>query len=131
MNSDIISECTAKSLAGQITFPEVVAKLARAGVERYVVDLVGRQKYSYGTNGEYYAAPLLLPDMPVIPESFGAASVKSAIAEIQRQKIDYTAFLRQIMQAGCCHYEVYINGRQAVYFGRAGCQHVELFPDAK
>ncbi|MGE3623117.1 MAG: hypothetical protein AB7H77_04490 [Bdellovibrionales bacterium] len=69
--------------------------------------------------------------MPSISPSFDGALVKSTITEIQQQKIDYMTFLRRIMQAGCCQYEVYINGRQALYLGRNGGQHIELFPASK
>ena len=131
MDTDIITECTAKSLAGQIAFPEVITKLVGAGVERYLVDLVGRHQHSYGTSGEHFDALLALPNMPLIPANFDVSVLKSTIAEIQQQKIDYMTFLREIMQAGCCRYEVYINGRQAVYFGRNGSQHNELFPNSK
>ena len=41
MDTNVIKECTAQSLAEKITFPEVVMKLAGAGVERYIADLVG------------------------------------------------------------------------------------------
>jgi uncharacterized protein YbcV (DUF1398 family) len=37
-------------------------------------------------------------------------------------------FLRRIMGAGCAHYEVYIQGRKAVYFGRDGEFYIEPFP---
>jgi hypothetical protein len=32
------------------------------------------------------------------------------------------------MEAGCSHYEVFISGKKAIYFGRDGSQHIELFP---
>lgn len=130
MDTNVIKECTALSLAEQITFPEVVMKLAQAGVERYIADLVGRQKLSYGASGETHIGALAF-DGPEIPKAFDAAAVAATIKDIQQGRIKYSEFLRRIMEAGCSHYEVFITGRQAVYFGRDGSQHIEKFPQAK
>jgi uncharacterized protein YbcV (DUF1398 family) len=35
------------------------------------------------------------------------------------------------MGAGCSHYEVFISGRKAMYFGRDGEFYTEPFPQAK
>lgn len=129
MDTNVIKECTVLSLAEQINFPEVVMKLAGAGVERYIADIVGKQKLSYGVNGETHTGALAF-DGPQIPASFDAASVQATIKDIQQGRIKYREFLRRIMEAGCSHYEVFITGRQAVYFGRDGSQHIEHFPQA-
>lgn len=129
MKTDIIKECTSLSLAEKITFPQVVMKLAEAGVERYIADLVGKKKFSYGSEGETHTGDLAF-DGVTIPEHFDAAAVKQTIADIQQGRIQYQTFLRRIMEAGCAHYEVFIKGRRAVYFGRNGMQHIEEFPQA-
>jgi uncharacterized protein YbcV (DUF1398 family) len=54
--------------------------------------------------------------------------VSRAIRAIQRGEIGYDTFLRQIMQAGCASYCVFIKGRKVVYFGRDGDCHIESFP---
>lgn len=126
MDTNVIKECTALSLAEQITFPEVVMKLAGAGVERYIADLVGQQKFSYGANGETYTGALPY-DGPAIPAQLDAAAVEATIRDIQQGRIKYREFLHRVMQAGCSHYEVFITGRQAIYFGRDGSQHIERF----
>ncbi len=41
MNTSIIVEVARKTLAGTISFPEVVGQLLAAGVEYYQVDYVG------------------------------------------------------------------------------------------
>lgn len=130
MDTNVIKECTALSLAEQITFPEVVMKLSGAGVERYIADLVGQQKLSYGAGGETHTGALPY-DGPCVPARLEAAAVAATIKDIQQGRIKYREFLRRIMEAGCCHYEVFITGRQAVYFGRDGSQHIEKFPQAK
>ncbi len=129
MDTNVIKECTALSLAEQITFPEVVMKLADAGVERYIADLAGQQKLSYGMNGETHTGALSY-DGPTIPAQLDVAAVAATIKDIQQGRIKYREFLRRVMEAGCSHYEVFIAGRQAVYFGRDGSQHIERFPQA-
>lgn len=129
MDTKTIKECTALSLAEQITFPEVVMRLSGAGVERYIADLVGQQKLSYGVNGECHTGVLAF-DGPPIPAQLDAAVVAATIKDIQQGRIKYREFLRRVMEAGCSHYEVFITGRQAIYFGRDGSQHIERFPQA-
>lgn len=129
MKIDIIEECTSLSLAEKITFPQVVMKLAAAGVESYIVDLVGKKKFSYGSQGETHTGDLAFEGV-TIPEHLDAAAVKQTIADIQQGRIQYLTFLRRIMESGCAHYEVFITGRRAIYFGRDGMQHIEEFPKA-
>jgi uncharacterized protein YbcV (DUF1398 family) len=129
MKIDIIKECTLLSLTEQITFFEVVIKLTEAGVERYIVDLVGKKKFSYGKQGETYTGDLVFKDITV-PEEFDTSEVKQAILDIQEGRIKYQTFLRRIMEAGCSHYEVFITGCKAIYFGRNGSQYLEEFPRA-
>lgn len=128
MDTKTIQECNEGSLSGQLTFPEVVGKLLRAGVERYRADLVRFQKLSYGLKGESYQCALELSDAPEIADVFNESSIKEAVKAIQQKKIDYPAFLRRIMKAGCTHYEVFLHGKQAIYFGRDGSHHIEKFP---
>ena len=47
MNTQIIDEVARATLAGTISFPEVVAQLLGAGVEYYHVDYVGMRKTFY------------------------------------------------------------------------------------
>ncbi len=105
MNNSIIREYTDRSLAGNITFPEVVQKLKSVGTERYIADLIGNR----------------------VAREFDGGAVKSAIVDIQQGRINYREFLNRIMSADCTHYEVFITGMQAIYFGRDGSQHVERF----
>jgi uncharacterized protein YbcV (DUF1398 family) len=56
---------------------------------------------------------------------------RSTLKSIQRGEIGYAEFLRRIMDAGCSHYEVFISGRKAMYFGRTGEFYIEPFPQAK
>ena len=44
MNTETIAQTARKTLAGTISFPEVVRQLLAAGVEYYHVDYVGLRK---------------------------------------------------------------------------------------
>lgn len=127
MNIGLIKECMAASLSGKTNFGETVMKLKEAHVERYIVDLIGSNQLTYSTNGEYLLAPLKFVNPSKPSKSFNGPSVKKAIQESQQKKIDYPTFLRAIMAAGCCHYEVYIHVRKAIYFGCDGSHHIENF----
>ena len=130
MDINVIKECTDLSLAGEITFPEVVKRLIGIGTERYIADLVGKRKFYFGLNDEVHMEALAF-DAPKVPKAFDAATVAATIKDIQQGHIKYREFLQRIMAAGCSHYEVFITGKQAIYFGRDGSQHIEKFPQAK
>ncbi|MBX7147087.1 MAG: DUF1398 family protein, partial [Alphaproteobacteria bacterium] len=93
------------------------------------VDLVGKKKFSFGINGDTHTGDLTFTDT-LIPEQLDRMVIKQIITDVQQGKIKYQTFLRRIMEAGCSHYEVFINGRKAIYFGRDGAQHIEEFPKA-
>ena len=60
MNTDIIGvmqECTDASDQERISFPEVVMKLAQAGIERYHADLLRAEKIYYLPSGESHRVP--------------------------------------------------------------------------
>lgn len=130
MDIEVIKECTQLSLEVDIPFPEVVQRLAKGGVTSYRVDLERLEKTSYGKEGESYVHPFKFEEIPTISEDFNAEEVARAIKDIQQQKIKYVPFLRRIMAAGASHYEVFINGKKAIYTGRNGDFHVEHFPGA-
>lgn len=127
MDISAIQSCTQLSLAEQMTFPDVIARLSAAGAERYIADLTGKQKITYGLQGETHTGPLIF-ESATIPTLFDAAAIRSAIKGSQQGRIKYQTFLRHITQAGCSHYEVFISGRKVIYFGRDGSHHIEHFP---
>ena len=45
-------ECSERSVAGTITFPDVVGKLMAVGIEQYHADLYRREKTYYSANGD-------------------------------------------------------------------------------
>lgn len=127
---EVAVECTRRSDQGTITFPEVVRRLAEAGVERYHTDLVRAEKTYYTPEGATHVVPSSpLAVTPAIP--FSPADIQAAISAIQENSIDYTEFCRQIAAAGCVGYHVSLVGRRAVYYGRTSELHVEYFPEPK
>ncbi len=127
MNPTIIKDTTTQSMAGKMSFPDVVQALAKEGVESYQVDLVQNLKSFYLPSGEVVTERFSF-EGPAIAEEFSQEKIIEAIRSIQAKKITYLEFLNLIMLAGCNIYTVYISGRKAIYFGRKGDLHVEEFP---
>ena len=48
----VLRECSERSVAGEITFPEVVKKLVDVGIEQYHADMYRREKTYYAANGD-------------------------------------------------------------------------------
>jgi uncharacterized protein YbcV (DUF1398 family) len=130
VNTHTINECMAASFA-DTPFPQVVQRLVGAGVQSYTADLIKLRNTYYGNDAEAYDEPLPLKDGPAIAPAFDDTRVAASVKAIQRGEISYAEFLRRIMAAGCSHYEVFIAGRKAMYFGREGAFYTEPFPPAK
>ena len=81
-------------------------------------------------NGEIYSESFDFQG-PMIAADYSKAMLLSALEDIQNKRIDYRAFLKQIMLAGIANYHAYLNGRKVVYMSRNGELHVEDFPSAK
>jgi uncharacterized protein YbcV (DUF1398 family) len=131
LDVSVILEANRLAFADQMTFPQSVAALKKIGVERYVADLVRLEKTHYSACGDSVSEPLPLSDVPAIAEAFSADRVVAALQAIQQRQSAYPQFLRQIMEAGCVLYWVFLDGRKALYLGRRGEFHVENFPSAK
>jgi uncharacterized protein YbcV (DUF1398 family) len=127
MNTDSIAACMAMSFA-DTPFPQVIGRLVGAGVQSYTADLVTLRNTYYGAGGEAFDEALPLKDSPAIEPTFDSAKVAATVKSIQRGEIGYAEFLRRIMTSGCSHYEVFIDGRKAMYFGRDGDFYTEPFP---
>ncbi len=126
MNKKTIIETTTRSLAGTITFPEVVGILSGEGVESYHVDLIQMLKTCYFRDGNVLSEPFEFVGNQ-LGQEFSKEKVIESINSIQQQKINYRTFLNQILAAGCMGYAVYIDGMKAIYFGRMGDFHIEEF----
>lgn len=128
MDKATIDECTKMSFANT-PFPQVVARLGRAGVTAYRADLIRLQSAYYDGDSGIYDHELPLRDGPPVAAEFDEANVVAAVRAIQRGEIGYAEFLRQIMRAGCASYSVFFGGRKAMYFGRDGAHYTEKFPE--
>jgi uncharacterized protein YbcV (DUF1398 family) len=125
----IMEECSKGSDEERLTFPQVVGKLATAGVERYYADLCRNEKTYYMPDGTSQVIPS--PSHNALPvREFSPPDVSAAVRTIQAGKIGYREFCARIAAAGCVGYVVTLAGRRAVYYGRTGEEFVEWFPKA-
>lgn len=125
----IAKECATLSAAGKIHFGELVARLMRAGIERYHADYTRMENTYYTPEGGSCVQPME-HDAASIGEEFSAAQVEAAVRQAQRGEIMYPQFTRQALVAGCVGYFVQITGKCVQYFGRKGEIHTEWFPGA-
>ena len=129
MDVRVLKECEALSHEGKATFPELVGRLGATGVERYCADLVKLEKFYYSAEGQSEVVSMPLQDPPAIAIEWSLNNIRAAIRDSQKGEIKYPEFLNRIMTAGCVYYDVFINGRKAIYTGRNGDFHVENFPN--
>jgi len=130
MNSELIDtleHCSKASFTGELTFPEIVERLAGIGVERYHADYSRGEKTYYFANGDSHI--VAMPELThSISQEFRSDDVIAAIKQSQRNEHTYAEFIEKTMRAGCVGYFVQITGMRAIYFGRQGEIHTELFP---
>jgi uncharacterized protein YbcV (DUF1398 family) len=124
--TDVVREMTLASDEERILFPQIVANLMEAGVERYHADLVAGTKTYYLPNGEFQEVPSHRPSAPA--RDFDGDAVEAAVRASQRQEIQYREFCERVAAAGCVGYFVSLVGRRATYYGRTSETHVEYFP---
>ena len=127
MNTQTIADCMKLSFA-DTPFSKIIPRLASAGVASYTADLVKLRNTYYDAGSEAFDEALPLKEGPAIAAAFDPQAVAATVKAIQRGEIGYAEFLRRIMSSGCSHYEVFIAGRKAMYFGRDGDFYTELFP---
>ncbi len=131
MDTKIINEVAHKTLAGTISFPEVVSQLLSAGVEFYHVDYLGRKKTFYSPEGETVTTPISYEGLPPVAREFSLRGIKADILDSQRNGQHYRDFTRRAMEAGVQGYFAFLRGKRVTYFGRQGDQHTEWFPGAQ
>lgn len=123
----VVFDVVRGSLTGEITFPEVVGRLQEIGVERYHADYSRQEKTFYWKDGESLVVTVPYAQFPT-GSAFSVTKVQEAVRQSQRNEHTYLDFVEKTMAAGCVGYFVQITGRRAIYFGRNGESHVELFP---
>jgi uncharacterized protein YbcV (DUF1398 family) len=130
MNTELITEAAHGTLAGTMSFPEVVGKLLAAGVEYYLVDYVGMRKSFYGATGDLVVTPINYEGLPAVAAEFSVEKLRANILDSQRNGQKYRDFTRRAMEAGVQSYFAFLRGKRVTYLGRTGDQHIEWFPGA-
>ncbi len=128
--TQLIHECAQGALTGELTFPEIVGRLTRVGVERYHADYSRQEITYYMADGESLVVATPHPAQTTAA-AFSASAVEAAVRQSQHNEHTYLDFIRKTMVAGCVGYFVQITGRRVIYFGRNGESHVEHFPPAQ
>ena len=123
--------CRDASDSGAMTFPQLVGALAEGGFEGYLIDFRRSVATYYLPSGEALELPTHKA-VGTIAEAFDETAIKAAIREAQLLVPGYTyrGFCAKVIAGGCAGYMVSFLGRRAVYFGRTGETHVEMFPQA-
>jgi uncharacterized protein YbcV (DUF1398 family) len=126
----VAKTCLEDAERNAATFPEIVAKLAAAGFESYLVDFRRACATYYLSDGGSVALATHQVETP-IAQMFAPGPVQAAIREAQQLVPGYTylGFCEKVAAAGCAGYLVSFSGRRALYFGRTAETHVELFPN--
>lgn len=128
MNPTLLNDCIHSSFAGTTTFPEIVGRLIGDNIQWYSSNLLFGVTTYYAPEGAHHQAAWPGWSVPPIADAFDAEKVSSAIRASQKGEIIYPAFLARIAEAGTVYYTVHLQGRKALYFGRHGDFHMELFP---
>ena len=131
MSKQVIQELALATQQGKLIFPKVVQGLLEVGVESYLVDFATKQNTHYLTDGTTHTVTMILDPGP-IAEEFSSANVVAAIRGAQE---DMGAGIQSLLRfeavppaAGVIGYWAFLTGKQVIYFGRKGEQHIEEFP---
>lgn len=121
--------CFAGAEHDTLSFPAIVGRLIGAGFEAYFADLRRGSITYYLPSGE--SVTVAKEPLPASPTAvFEVDVVRAAIRDAQANVPGYTyrGFCARVVAAGCVGYLVSFPGRRAVYLGRTGETHTELFP---
>ena len=129
MDIQLIHDVSIATQRGEMTFPQVVARLLEAGVESYLVDFASGRKTYYLANGGAHTESMILELCPVAAD-FSPAGLVAAVRSAQADTVRYPEFVRRATAAGTVVYWAFLTGKRVIYFGRKGEQHIEEFPRA-
>jgi uncharacterized protein YbcV (DUF1398 family) len=130
MNHAVIQNLIGKALAKQKTFAEILATLAKEGVESYHVDFLRNELRYYATSGESMVTGAALVHDGVAAE-FSAEKIERINQRVQAGQAWYPDFVKEGTGAGCAYYIVFLNGKKVRYFGRDGSEYVQHFPGSR
>jgi len=131
MDTQVIVKTFNATLAGTISFPEVIGQLIATGVEYYHVDYVALRKTCYSADGNLVVTAIPYEGLPPVAADFSAEKLRAAILDSQLNGQKYRDFTRRAMEAGVQGYIAFLRGKRVTYWGRNGDQHTEWFPGAK
>lgn len=129
MDQVLIQQVSDATLAGTMSFPEVVGNLLKAGVVFYYVDYLQQQKTFYSITNDSVSTRISYQNLPTVPTQLDKAHLKAIILDSQSNHQTYESFTRRAMQAGTVGYFAFLVGQRVVYWGRDGESHTEYFPD--
>ena len=126
----VAQACLDAAAGDRMSFPQIVGALIAAGFESYAVDFRRSSATYYLADGDSVELATQAVTTPVAAR-FDAPAIQAAIGEAQQMVpgYSYRGFCEKVAAAGCAGYLVSFLGRRAVYVGRTGETHVELFPD--
>ena len=130
MNSEVINDVARATLAGTISFPEVVQRLIETGVEYYHVDYVAMRKTFYGGACDTVCTPITYERLVPVAAELDVEALRANIADSQQRGQKYRDFTERAMAAGVQGYMAFLRGQRVIYSGRTGDQHIEWFPGA-
>lgn len=130
MNESVIRPLLEKSLARQISFPEILSILINEGVEAYHVDFLRNECRYYSQDGESFSLSIPFKHEGVAP-CFSQEKLDAINRKVQTGDATFSDFVREGCASGCAYYIVYLNGRKVRYFGRNGDEHIQHFPNPK
>ena len=128
MDTSIITETARQTLAGTLSFPDVVSNLLAAGVEYYHVDYAGMKKTFYSAEGGTVVSPINYENLPPVAPEFSVEEIRANILDSQRNGQAYRDFTHRAMEAGVQGYFAFLRGKRVTYLGRQGDHHTEWFP---
>ncbi len=108
----------AVSLVGKrdISYPQFIDLLEKAGVNRYAVQVGAGQIVFYGAAGVAH-----VEQSPAVISTplgrYGETALRAAISDSQKGVIDHAAFLKRIHDAGIASYETNVRDRTIRYRG--------------
>jgi uncharacterized protein YbcV (DUF1398 family) len=130
MDATAIQEAARATIASAMAFPQIVAKLVRAGVEYYHVDYVGGCKRFYDGQGACVVTAIPYEGLPAVAAELDIEALRENIRDSQQRGQHYRDFTVRAMRAGVHGYYAFLRGMRVTYLGRKGDQHTEWFPGA-
>lgn len=127
MNKEKIETLMEKSLAGEITFPEILEILVKEGIESYHVDFLRDEVRYYAANGESLVKSIPFVHDEVAP-TFSPEKLDAINKLVQSRQATFADFVRNAPAVGCAYYIVHLKGKKVRYFGRNDGEHVQYLP---